>query len=79
MMRAMRTTINLPEDLHRIAKAIAHDEGLSLSEAVVTLLRRALGSSDGRVERVDVRGALPTIRIGRPITSEDVRAIDDDV
>lgn len=74
----MRTTVDLPEDLHRIAKAIAHDEGVTMSQAVVMLLRRALGGPGGGVQRLPTRGGLPTIRIGRPITSEDVRAADDD-
>lgn len=75
----MRTTIDLPEDLHRIAKAIARDEGRTLSETVAMLLRQALGEGGGgaRVSR-DAETDLPSIRLGRAITSEDVRSLDDE-
>lgn len=74
----MRTTIDLPDDLHRVAKAIARDEGRTVSEVVAMLLRRALGE-DGtsRVTR-DASTGLPSVRLGRVITSEDVRSLDDE-
>jgi hypothetical protein len=74
----MRTTLELPEDLHRIASSIARDRGQSLSETVADLLRRALGQGEAvRVEQ-DATTGLPIVRIGRPVTSEDVRSLDDD-
>jgi len=38
----MRTTINLPDDLHRAAQALAHDRHQSLSRTVEELMRRGL-------------------------------------
>jgi hypothetical protein len=79
---AMRTTIDLPEDLHRIASAIAHDTGRSLSQTVTDLLRRGLSSGVAEGEhpryRIDPGTGLPTVRSRRTITTEDVRALDDE-
>lgn len=74
----MRTTIDLPDDLHRVATAIARDQGTSLSETVATLIRRALGAVTEKEVSTSHRTGLPVIRLGRPITSEDVRALDDE-
>ena len=74
----MRTTIDLPEDLHRLAKAIAHDQGLTLSAAVVALLRRALGQNQTLAVTADPATGLPSVRIGRTITSEDVRSLEEE-
>lgn len=78
----MRTTIDLPEDLHRIASAIARDTGRSLSQTVAELLRRGLSAGVGEGERpaygVDATTGLPTVRSRRVITAEDVRALDDE-
>jgi hypothetical protein len=75
----MRTTVDLPEDLHRIARSIARDTDRTLSEAVAMLMRRGLGSPDQGVSvSRDEDTGLPLIRVGVPITSEDVRAVDDD-
>lgn len=74
----MRTTIDLPDDLHAQAVAIARDTHQTLSQAVSLLVRRGL-SSDGPGEpaRSPVTG-LPVTHLGRLITSEDVRRLEDD-
>lgn len=74
----MRTTIDLPPDLHDAARAIARDRGTTLSATVAELLRRGLGQPS-KVEfgRSEVTG-LPTFSVGWPITDEDVRSLDDD-
>jgi hypothetical protein len=73
----MRTTIDLPEDLHRQALSIARDTSRTLSETVVDLMRRGLGHAQPQdVSRSPVTG-LPVIRLGTPITSDDVRALED--
>lgn len=74
----MRTTIDLPEDLHRIATAISRDQGTSLSETVAQLLRRALGTPGAARISVSERTGLEVISLGRTITTDDVRALDDD-
>lgn len=74
----MRTTIDLPEDLHRIATAIARDQGATLSATVASLIRRGLGDAvAGTAVAASPRTGLRVLNLGRPITSEDVRALDD--
>jgi hypothetical protein len=76
-MGCVRTTIDLPDDLHRQAMSIARDTSRSLSETVVDLMRRGLGhGSPGGVSRSQVTG-LPIVRLGVTITTDDVRELDD--
>jgi Arc/MetJ family transcription regulator len=74
----MRTTIDLPADLHAQAVAIARDTHRTLSETVAFLMRRGLG--EGRAAELAHSAAtgLPVMRLGRVITTEDVRALEDD-
>lgn len=74
----MRTTIDLPEDLHEIATSIARDKAQTLSETVAELVRRGLGRGNAPLISTDERTGFPTVRLGRVITTEDVRALDDD-
>ena len=77
-MRFMRTTIDLPDDLHRQAMSIARDTSRSLSETVADLMRRGLGHGpSGDVSRSQVTG-LPIVRLGTMITTDDVRELDDE-
>lgn len=70
----MRTTIDLPEGLYRQAKAIARDRSWTLSKTVAWLMRRGLGEALSEPEiGVDEVTGLPTIRVGRLITSEEVK------
>ena len=76
----MRTTIDLPEDLHRITSTIARDRSQSLSQTVSSLLREALRLDERSPSglSVDERTGLPTLRTGGPpVTAEDVRAVED--
>jgi predicted transcriptional regulator len=74
----MRTTIDLPEDLHRQAKAIARDTDRTFSETVVDLVRRGLERDVDAAVVVSERTGLPLVSVGRVITSDDVRSLDDD-
>ncbi len=75
----MRTTIDLPDDLHRIAMSLARDTGQTLSQAVAALLRRALERPEPVECYTDPDTGFPVMRIGgAPITVEDVRALDDE-
>jgi hypothetical protein len=74
----MRTTIDLPEDLHRQAAAIARDTSRSLSETVADLIRRGLGQGHAAELSRSARTGLPVVRLGTVITTENVRALDDD-
>ena len=74
----MRTTIDLPDDLHAQAVAISRDTHQTLSQAVASLIRRGLSSGGpGEPVRSPLTG-LPVTRLGRVITSEDVRQLEDD-
>lgn len=74
----MRTTIDLPDDLHSLARRVARDRGVTLSEAVADLMRRGLGQGGPvDVEPSPVTG-LPVVRVGRRVTEEDVRSLDDE-
>lgn len=74
----MRTTIDLPDDLHRAATQIARDRHQTLSRTVESLMRAALAHDDHTTIEIDPESGLPTVRIGRRITAEDVAAIEDD-
>lgn len=74
----MRTTIDLPEDVHRLASAIARDSGASLSETVTRLLRAALSSPGPVRVSTSPRTGLRVATLGRPVTSDNVRTLDDD-
>ena len=80
-MPLVRTTIDLPDDLHQIAMSIARDKSQTLSETVAELIRAGLGRGD-EPRRITVYTSpmtgLPVIRTGVPITTEDVRALDDE-
>jgi hypothetical protein len=74
----MRTTIDLPDDLHRMLIAVAHDQGVTLSQTVAGLVRRTLSPGGSTQIDVDSRTGLPTVRLGRVVTQEDVRNLEDD-
>jgi Arc/MetJ family transcription regulator len=74
----MRTTVDLPDDLHAQAMALARDTHQSLSRTVALLIRRGLSSgSAGEIAR-SARTGLPVAHLGRIITTEDVRLVEDD-
>lgn len=74
----MRTTIDLPEDLHRHVKSIARDTSRTLSQTAVDLMRRGLERDAAGEVGVDERTGLPLVSVGRVITSDDVRVLDDE-
>jgi hypothetical protein len=77
----VRTTVDLPDDLHQRAKAFARDRGLTFSASIALLLRRGFGeSASGSDVQVvdDPATGLPTVRFGGTVTSDDVRALDDE-
>ncbi|TFH15635.1 MAG: antitoxin [Acidimicrobiales bacterium] len=72
----MRTTIDLPADLHAVARQIAHDENRSMSSVIEDLIRQSL-HRDVPAMSTTTRG-MPQVSVGRPITAEDVRSLDDE-
>jgi predicted transcriptional regulator len=71
----MRTTIELPDDLHALARQLAHDSNRTMSEVVSDLMEAGLNRS-GRAVQSGARG-LPQVAVGRVVTAEDVRSLDD--
>lgn len=74
----MRTTVDLPADLHAQVVAIARDTHRTLSETVALLMRRGLGEGKTTSLTHSAATGLPVMRLGRIITTEDVRALEDD-
>jgi Arc/MetJ family transcription regulator len=74
----MRTTVDLPADLHAQVVAIARDTHRTLSETVALLMRRGLGEGQAAGLTRSAATGLPVMRLGRIITTEDVRALEDD-
>lgn len=74
----VRTTIDLPDDLHKQALAIARDTRRTLSETVADLIRRGLGAGSATAISTDPRTGLPLVSVGTVVTSEDVRSLEDE-
>ena len=74
----VRTTIDLPDDLHKQALAIARDTHRTLSETVADLIRRGLGTGSTAALSKDPRTGLPLVSVGTVVTSEDVRSLEDE-
>ncbi len=75
---AMRTTVDLPDDLHNQALAIARDTHRTLSETVADLIRRGLGAGGTAAISRDARTGLPLVSVGMVVTSEDARSLEDE-
>lgn len=81
----MRTTIDLPADLHRAVMSIAAHTRRSMNQTVADLIRRGLAPhADAGTAmaagsmRIDPLTGLPVIRSSRPVTADDVRALEDE-
>jgi ABC-type Fe3+ transport system permease subunit len=75
----VRTTIDLPEDLHRAARSLARDRGQTMSQTVGDLMRRALISgTDTEQVSIDTATGLPLVRLGKSVTTEMVRSAADE-
>lgn len=73
----MRTTIDLPADLHDLARELAHSGNRSMSDVVTELIRLGLQREAAPHRRTSPRG-MPLVSLGRPVTIEDVRSLDDE-
>ncbi|HVA25761.1 MAG TPA: antitoxin [Chloroflexota bacterium] len=74
----MRTTIDLPDSLHRQLLAIAHDTSRSFSQTVADLVGQSLESGAPVEITRSRRTGLPVLHLGHVITSEDVRSLEDE-
>ena len=74
----MRTTVDIPDDLHQQVQAIARDTHRTLSETVADLMRRGLGLGATTKVSQSPRTGLPVVSLGAVVTSEDVRSLEDE-
>ena len=73
----VRTTLDISDEAYYIAKAIARDRNRSLGRVVGDLiLQSSKGAKGASIEMSDY--GFPTFRCGRPVTTEDVKALDDE-
>ena len=76
----MRTTVDLPPDVHARARRIAVERRQSLSATVADLAVRGLASLGEPVAiETDPVSGLPSLSIGRTVSAQDVaEALDDE-
>ncbi len=73
----MRTTVNLPGDILRVAKSLADLKGISLGDAIAELARAGL-----KPVRINTKSAFPSFEIkegARPITLEQTLEAEDEL
>ena len=80
----MRTTVDLPDDVHTIVVNIARDAKRSLSATIADIVERVVKGVDdgdapvGEITYHPVTG-FPQMRLGNGVvTSEDVRSLEDE-
>jgi hypothetical protein len=76
MMQGMRTTVDLPADVHDRAKRLAAERHQSLSAVVTELTIRGLAAMGEPAQIVtDPLTGLPTLTLGRIITAAEVAEV----
>ncbi len=79
----MRTTLDISDREHALFTSLARQQGVSLSKLLVELALRGLqapanvADAPGKYD-VDPETGLRVFRTGRPVTIDDVRALDDE-
>jgi len=74
----MRTTLNLPDDVGDVVRALAEAKGISLGDAVAELVRKGL-RTEGRIRQ---DGGFPCFSVdpgAPPITLEHTLAVEDEL
>lgn len=75
----VRTTVDLPPNVHERVRRLAAERGDSMSAVLADLTMRGLAQLASPVElTTEPRTGLPVLSIGRRITDEDVVAALDD-
>ena len=72
MLPSMRTTVDLDEDILRVAKDLAQEREQSLGRVLSDLVRRSLQPAK-ITNRRGALGVLPRKPGARPVTAQDVR------
>ena len=73
----VRTTLDISDEAYYIAKAIARDQNRSLGRVVGDLILQSSKGGKGASIKMSDYG-FPTFRCARPVTTEDVKALDDE-
>ena len=73
----MRTTIDLSPELHALTREIAHQQRKTMSQVINELLRLGLKPVTAK-DRAGATAAFPAVSVGRPITAEDIRTLEDE-
>lgn len=78
----MRTTLDIPDREHALFTALAREKHTSFSKLVVELALRGLKApavADApAVSEVDPDTGLTVFHSGKPVTQEDIKALEDD-
>jgi hypothetical protein len=79
----MRTTIDIPEREHALFTSLARAQRTSLSKLLLDLARRGLETPEHVAEtaasyRIDPETGLAVFRSGRPVTIDDVKALEEE-
>ena len=73
----VRTTLDISDEAYYLAKAIARDQNRSLGRVVGDLILQSVKNSSGASITMSDYG-FPTFRCARPVSTEDVKALDDE-
>ena len=76
----MRTTVNLPDDVYRVARSLAATKGISLGEALADLVRRGqIGAAHARINSTKAFPCFVVPDQAQPITLEQTLAAEDEM
>ncbi len=79
---AVRTTIDIPERAHALFMSLARQQRTSLGKLLIELAERGLRVSSLAEEpaqyEIDPETGLGVFRSGRPVTPEDVKALEEE-
>ena len=73
----VRTTLDISDEAYYLAKAIARDQNRSLGREVGDLILQSSKGAKGSAIKMSDYG-FPTFRCARPVTTEDVKALNDE-
>jgi hypothetical protein len=73
----MRTTLEIPDEAYFLAKAMARHQKRSLGRVVGDLILQSARNAKGATITMSDYG-FPTFRCIRPVTTADVKALDDE-
>ena len=80
----MRLTVNLEDDLYRMAKAYAVSENISITQAINRWLGRVCrptappgSQTPNAMRRTDPTTGLPVVRGKRPVSTDEVQRLED--